>query len=269
MIKVAFVGAGRMAEAMVRGILAKGTYRPEELGCLSGSGETAGKLARATGIHHEPNLQVLVTEAEITVLACKPFQVQSLDPQLAEWTAGKCVVSVLAGIPLHHLFHRFPMVENIIRAMPNTPSSIGEGMTGYACLKAPEGKAEKAVHTILEAIGPAIQVKEPLIDAVTGVSGSGVAFVYHFVKGLRDAAAIHGIPREQAHTFAVQTLLGAARLLQDTGKSPEDLIAQVVSKGGTTEAGLAHLNAEGFEDIIHGAVAAATQRSRELSDHHQ
>ncbi len=258
-----------MAEAMVRGMIAQQACRPEEIGCMSGSGKTARTLAEATGIHHVPDMRELVTEAATSILAFKPHQLQSMPPSLADWTAGKCIISVLAGIPIHRLFHQFPMAENIIRAMPNTPSAISQGMTGYSWLKAPELSAERIIEQVLVPLGPAIEVEERLIDAVTGISGSGVAFVFEFVRGLRNAGVIQGIPEDKAHTFAIQTLLGAAMLLKQTGQSPEDLIAQVVSKGGTTEAGLTYLNSEGFEELIHGAVAAATHRSQEISGHFQ
>ena len=268
MIKVGFIGAGRMARAMVLGIIKRGELRPENLGCLSGSGASATRLASETGIHHEPDLKTLATEAHTLVLACKPHQIGQLDPKLADYTVGKTLISVLAGISLNRMFHQFPMVENIIRAMPNTPSSIGMGVTGYSCLKAPEPQAARAIEQVLRPLGLTVEVNERHIDAVTGISGSGVAFVFQFIHALSQGGIAQGLSKTDAEQMALQTVKGAAALMESNGKSPADLIAEVVSKGGTTESGLNHMQFRDFDETVAEAVAAAAHRSREISESH-
>lgn len=268
MYKVGFIGAGRMAGAMVRGILAKKTFAPHDLVTVGGDDDTAVTLADKTGIHTVDSLFDLIREAEIIVLAFKPHHLESLDSQVSEISAGKCVLSILAGVPIQRIFHHFPSASNIIRAMPNIPAAIGEGVTGYAGWKAIEGADTRAVTHILEAMGPAIAVEESQIDAVTGISGSGVAFVFQFMKALRDGGIRQGLTEEKAYTFMLQTILGAARLVDHSEQSLEALIDQVVTPGGTTAAGLAALENHDFDEIVKAAVSAATQRSKELSQAH-
>ncbi len=254
-----------MAGAMVRGILARETFPPHDLATVGGDDDTAASLATETGIHALDSLFELIRDSEILVLAFKPHHLDSLDSPVSEISAGKCILSILAGIPIQRIFHHFSSASNIIRAMPNIPAAIGQGVTGYASWKAIEGGDTRAVSHILEAMGPAIKVEESQIDAVTGISGSGVAFVFQFMKALRDGGMQQGLSVEQADAFMLQTILGAARLVGHSKQSLETLIDQVVTPGGTTAAGLAALETRDFGEIVKAAVSAATDRSRELS----
>ncbi|HEX2852949.1 MAG TPA: pyrroline-5-carboxylate reductase [Opitutaceae bacterium] len=264
MAKISFLGAGRMASAMVDGLLAKGA-RPADLACTSGPDDTARQLAARTGIAAQDDLAALLSGADAVVLACKPQQLASLDPRLIEFTAGKLVLSILAGKRLDRLVQTFPKARNVVRAMPNTPGQIGAGVTGW-CAKAPLTAAdEKLVGQILGSLGKTVALREDQLDAVTGLSGSGPAYVFEFAAALREAGIAVGLDRETAKMLAVETLLGSARLLAQSTVEAEELRNQVTSPNGTTYAGLQQMNAKDFRGLIRETVVAATARSVELS----
>jgi len=264
MSKIAFLGAGRMASAMVDGLLAKGTA-PASLICLGGSGKSAGALAARTGIAATADLAALLQETDTLVLSCKPQQLASLDPRLASLTAGKLVISVLAGKRLVSLAAKFPRARNIVRAMPNTPGQIGAGITGWSALAALSTADQEIVDNILGAMGKTVAVDEPQLDAVTAVSGSGPAYVFEFAAALREAGVSAGLSRETAYQLAVETILGAARLMAQSTADAESLRNQVTSPNGTTYAGLMRMEARDFRGLIQETVAAAKARSEELS----
>lgn len=254
-----------MARAMIRGMLAREFFKPHDLVCIGGSGTSAERLAQDSKIHLAESPASLIRDSEIVVIAFKPHQLESLDPSLAGLAAGKGILSVLAGISIDRISHHFPSASNIVRAMPNIPAAIGCGVTGYASWKALEGRDTWMVTRILEAIGQTLQVDEPHLDAVTGVSGSGVAFVYEFMIALRDGGTRLGLSEVQATELCLQTVLGSAELLKASDQSLDQLRDQVVTPGGTTEAGLNTLAAGDFSTLVKDAVSAAAERSRELS----
>jgi pyrroline-5-carboxylate reductase len=263
MPKIAFLGAGNMAAAMVEGLLAKGTP-PADLACLSGSGRTAAALAAKTGIRLAAGLQELLAGADALVVAFKPQHLAGADPQLADLTAGKLVISVLAGKPLSRLGEVFPRARAIVRAMPNTPSQIGAGITGWC--SGPLAPADRAiVELLLGAMGQSVEIPETQMDALTGVSGSGPAYVFEFAAALREAGIAAGLDPAVAEQLAIETLLGASRLLARRLASPEKLRDQVTSPNGTTFAGLQRLAARDFRGMIQETVFAAKARAQELS----
>ncbi len=265
MSKIAFLGAGNMAAAIVEGLLAKKAATAADLVCFSGSGKTAAALAARTGISQVHSLDDLLRDADTLIVAFKPQHLASADPRLAELTAGKLVLSVLAGKRLPTLAKTFPRARNIVRTMPNTPSQIGAGITGW-CVSAPLSAADRTqVETILGALGKAVEIADAQMDALTAVSGSGPAYVFEFAAALRDAGVAAGLPPATAQTLTVETLLGAARLLAHKAIEPETLRNQVTSPNGTTFAGLQRMAAHDFRGLIRETVAAAKARSEELS----
>ena len=266
MTEIAFMGAGRMASAMVNGLLIKKLYTPDQLACTSAPDGTGESLAGNTGIGYTADLHILLREPAIVVLACKPQQIEDIDPAATELTAGKLIISILAGTLLEKLKTRFPKALNIVRAMPNTPGQIGAGITCYASLNPLEAEDKVSVENILGSLGPVIQLKEEYLDAVTAVSGSGPAYVFEFVAALRDGGISAGLEPDVAYKLALETTLGAARLLAQTEESPEALRDQVTSPGGTTKAALDVFGEKKFRSIINDAVAAANRRSIELSE---
>ena len=261
----AFIGAGRMASAMVGGLLTKGVAAPQEIACIGGNDDTAEVLARRTGITAHRELAALLATADTVVLACKPQQLADLDQRLAELTAGRLVISILAGKRLARLAQTFPRARNLVRAMPNTPGQIGAGITGWCALKPLSPPDRRLVDTVLGALGAMVGLEEKDLDAVTALSGSGPAFLFEFVAALREGGVAAGLPADVAAKLAQATVLGSARLLAETGIEPEALRDQVTSPHGTTFAGLERMAARGFRDTIKETILAAKARSEELS----
>lgn len=265
MIRVAFIGAGRMAAAMIKGLLAKQYFSPKEIACTCGNDSTGPQLAKATGIQYQSDCNRLLATADTVVLACKPQQLETLDPSIANGIAGKLVISILAGIPLAQLASRFEQARNFVRAMPNTPGQIGAGITAYSTFSALSKKDTQAVQKILNALGVTLHLPEDQIDAVTAVSGSGPAYVFEFTAAFRDAALNAGLSKDVAHKLTLETVLGSARLMKKTLEDPETLRDKVTSPGGTTAAALEKFKDADLRGIINAAVAAAKKRSVELS----
>lgn len=265
MPKLAFIGAGRMASALVDGLLAQNVYAPAEIGCLSASGTSASALAARTGIRAFTALEDLLADADIVVVAFKPQHLASADPRLASLTAGRLVISVLAAKTLARLQSVFPRARALVRTMPNTPAAIGAGITGW-CTGSPLSSDDRSrVLALLKAIGREMEVPETSIDALMAVSSCGPAFVFEFTAALRDAGVAAGLAREQAQVLAIETVLGAGRLMAHTQAEPEDLRNQVTSPKGTTFAGLQRMSARDFRGMMLETVLASKARSEELS----
>lgn len=263
--RIAFLGAGNLATAIVRGLLAEKVCAPADLVCTSKGGESARKLATETGIGHEADLTRLLDGADTVIVAFKPQSLASADPRLAELTRGKLVLSVLAGKKLATLARTFPHARALVRTMPNTPAAIGAAFTPY-CSLAPLSAVDRTlVESLLNALGQYAALDESYFDALTAVGGSGPAFLFEFVAGLRDAARAAGLPEDVAYRAALETTLGAARLLARSGLPPETMRDKVTSPNGTTYAGLQVLAQRQFRDTLKETIAAATRRAGELS----
>ncbi|MBS0632270.1 MAG: pyrroline-5-carboxylate reductase [Verrucomicrobia bacterium] len=264
MSKIAFLGAGNLASAMVDGLLAQGRA-PADLVCYSASGRTAAALAARTGIAQAQSLDNLLAGADLLVVAFKPQHLAGADPRLAALSAGRLVVSVLAGKRLATLAKVFPSARNIVRAMPNTPAAIGAAITPYCSLQPLTPADRAAVEALAGAFGQHLPIGEEHMNAVTAVSGSGPAFLFEFVAALRDGGVAAGLPPEVAARLATETALGAARLLARRGVDPEVLRNQVTSPNGTTLAGLKKMEAGNFRGVLRETVLAAQARAVELS----
>ena len=263
--RIALLGAGNLASAIVRGLLAAKTCAHADLACTSKSGTSAQRLAAETGIAHEPDLGRLLAPADVVIVAFKPQALAGADPRLAELTSGKLVLSVLAGKKLARLAQSFPRARNLVRAMPNTPAAIGAGITPW-CSAQPLAPGDlDAVGKILGALGQHLPLAEEHLDAVTALSAGGPAFLFEFVAALRDGGVAAGLPRDTAQRLALETVLGSARLLARTGGEPEALRDKVVSPNGTTHAGLQVMADRRFRETLRDTVLAATRRAAELS----
>lgn len=262
---LALLGSGRLASAIVRGLLARGVCTAGDIACTSKGGETARRLAATTGIAHEPDLAALLAPADVVIVAFKPQSLTSADPRLAELTAGKLVISLLAGKRLARLAQVFPRARNLVRTMPNTPAAIGAGITPY-CPQAPLSPADRArVESLLGALGDHFELAEEHLDAVTALSAGGPAFLFEFTAALREAGIAAGLPPEVSARLANQTVIGSAQLLAHTQAEPEALRDQVVSPNGTTFAGLQVMQQREFRAILRDTILAATRRAAELS----
>jgi len=265
MDKIAFLGAGNMASAMVEGLIAKGACPPGAIACMGGSGPTAAALSSRTGIRLARSLDDLMAGAGTLVVAFKPAHLAGADPRLGPLSAGRLVISILAGKTIASLSRAFPSARNIVRSMPNTPGQIGAGMTGW-CSRAPLAAADRAaIDQVFGALGRSVELPEGQMDAFTALSGSGPAYVFEFAAALREAGAAAGLERGAAAAIATETLLGASRLLASRGADPEALRDQVTSPNGVTAAALRRLSERDFRGMVLECVLAAKARAEELS----
>jgi len=262
---IAFFGAGRMASAMIGGLIKGGICAPDQIICTSADDGTGEALAARTGIRFTRDPAELLAGADTVVLAFKPQQLKDVTPQVAAQAAGKRILSILAGSTIARLRAVFPDAANIVRAMPNTPGQIGAGITAYASMRPLDDAARADIEAILGALGEVLQLPEEQLDAVTGVSGSGPAYVFEFVAALRDGGIAAGLAPDVAYRLALQTVRGAAQLLAAVPETPEQHRDWVSSPGGTTLAGLAVMREANFRKTISDTVQAATRRSRELA----
>ena len=201
------------------------------------------------------------------VLATKPQVFPQVLPGLADAVSGDAlVISIAAGIATEVIERALPAGARVVRTMPNTPALVGAGATAIAGGQHATEDDLALAERLFQSVGVAVRVDEPSIDAVTGLSGSGPAYVFAMIEALRDAGVREGLPEETAFLLASQTVLGAARLLVEEGERPEVLRERVTSPGGTTRAGLDALARAGFDNAIAGAVRAATRRSAELGE---
>jgi len=260
-----FIGAGRMASAIVGGLLSAGRAKPADLRCTCGADPTGPDLAARTGIGYAAGIGEALDGADLVLLACKPQQLAELPEALAGGTAGKLVLSILAGTTLERLRTVAPAARNVVRIMPNTPAQVGKGVSAYASA-APLADGDLAsVEILLSAMGDFVAVPESDLDAVTALSGSGPAYVFEFVRVLAAAGEDLGLAPEVAARLARRTLTGSAALLEARSEaSPAALVREVTSPGGTTEAALARLEGR-FQTLLTDALHAARDRSRELA----
>ena len=265
MDEIAFLGAGSMAAAMVDGLLAKGTYAPGKIICMGGLGASAPALSKRTGIRLARSQEELLSGADTLVVAFKPQNLAGVDVRLGALAAGRLVVSVLAGKRLEALTQAFPKARNVVRSMPNTPGQIGAGLTGW-CASRPLAPADRhTLEQIFGALGRAIELPESQMDAFTAISGCGPAYVFEFVAALRDAGLAVGFEPAAAKLLAVETLIGASKLLDARNVDPEVLRSEVTSPNGVTAAGLRRMADRDLRGIIREAIIAAEARSEELS----
>lgn len=262
-----FIGAGRMATALVRGMLRAGTTTPPAISASDPLASTRASLQEETGVFvTDSNLEV-ARRSNILVLAVKPQSMASVLSELRhEIGHDHLVISIAAGVSLATLTAGIGAERRLVRVMPNTPALLGEGASGYCLGSHVRPTDEDVVRACLVAVGRAYRVPENLLDAVTGLSGSGPAFVYVMIEALSDGGVRMGLPRDIATALAAQTLLGAAKMVLETGEHPGVLKDQVTSPGGTTIAGLHAMERGGVRASLIDAVEAATRRSAELAE---
>ena len=262
---IAFVGAGNMAGALIRGLIGTATVPADQIIAADPDEARLSLLESELGIRVTRDNGEAVREATVVVLAIKPQVFAQVLPSIATAMGSETLlVSIAAGISTRMLEGAVPPGSRVIRTMPNTPALVGAGATAIAAGSHASDADLEIAETLFRSVGISVRVPEAQIDAVTGLSGSGPAYVFAMIEALRDAGVREGLPEEIALRLASQTVFGAARLLLDEGEAPEVLRERVTSPGGTTRAGLDALAQAGFTDAIVGAVRAATRRSVEL-----
>jgi pyrroline-5-carboxylate reductase len=261
--RIAFIGAGKMATAIAGGLV-KGGIATEKIVAYDIFPEALEAFATKTGVQNKADsVQKVLEGSEIVILAVKPQNISDAMSAAAGSISGKLLISIAAGIRIEQLLE-LSGCERIIRVMPNTPALIGEGISAYAVSANVSGRDIAMAEKVLSAVGEFCRVKEDLMDAVTGLSGSGPAYVFEFIQSLADGGVNAGLPRDTALRLAVKTVYGAAKMLLETGEHPAVLKEQVTSPGGTTARGLGVMSRNAFNGIIIDAVAAAAERSAEL-----
>jgi pyrroline-5-carboxylate reductase len=263
---IGFIGGGNMATAMIKGMLAARSYRPEQICASDVDPAKRAALKRAFKIAAVADNVPVVRTAAVVVLAVKP---QVMDAVLADLqpavTRRSLIVSIAAGIPTARIERALGESTRVVRVMPNTPALLGQGMSVAVRGRYATAADERLVVKLFRTVGRAQAVgDERLLDAVTGLSGSGPAYVYLMAEALIAGGTAAGLTPGNASELALQTVAGAAAMLQQSGETPQRLREMVTSPGGTTLAGLTELEQRGFTDAVVAAVLAATARAGEL-----
>jgi pyrroline-5-carboxylate reductase len=263
--RIGFLGAGKMATALARGWLAAGLVTPDRLLASDPLAEAREAFHRDTGVPALEDSLAVVARSDLVVLAVKPQNVAAVLTEVRSALTGRhCLVSIAAGVTLRQLAEQVGPGCRLVRVMPNTPCLVGASASAYAPAETATAADACLVEKLLSAVGRAVRLPEKLLDAVTGLSGSGPAFVYVMIEALSDGGVRMGLPRDVATLLAAQTVLGSARMVLETGLHTGMLKDMVASPGGTTIAGLHALERGGLRGAIMDAVEAATRRAAEL-----
>jgi len=262
---IGFIGAGNMAEAMIRGLVRGGHVEASRIAASAPRQERLDELKRVYGIDVTTNNREVVQRCGIVVLSVKP---QILDKVLREVgdqiKPGALVVSIAAGIDTAAIEEAIADGVHVVRAMPNTPALVGAGATAVAPGKHASATDLATARALFDAVGITVELDESHLDAVTGLSGSGPAYIFLILEALADAGVKVGLSRRNAQRLAAQTVMGSAKLLLETDEHPGKLKDMVTSPGGTAIAGLHTLEQGGLRTTLINAVETATKRAREL-----
>lgn len=263
-MRIGFIGAGKLAACIAQGVIRAGVASRDEVVASARTAKRRDWFAKEVGVRVMEDNAEVVGASEVLIFATKP---QDLPPALggvAHGLGDRLVISVAAGVRLEDLQALAGPLSPIVRVIPNTPSLVGKGAAAYALGSTAETKHARMVETIFGAVGDVHAVKEELLDAVVGLSGSGPAYVLMMIEALSDGGVLMGLPRSLALQLAAQTVSGAAEMVRVTCLHPTVLRETVTSPGGTTAAALEVLEKAAFRAAVQGAVRAATERSREL-----
>ena len=263
-MKIAFIGGGAMGEAMVKCLLTKKVAAPQDMVVSDVSPLRRELLSREYGVSTLSDNRKAVANVDLIVLAVKPQNLPRVMEEIKTPSPEQLVLSIVAGATLSSLCQGLNH-SSVIRAMPNMPAQIGEGMTIWTATAETEQKQKKLAQTVLGALGKEIYVAdEKYLGMATALSGSGPAYVFLFIEALIDAGVHIGLPRDMAQELVIQTILGSTRTVEKTGKHPADLRNMVTSPGGTTTEALLQLEKGRFRSLLLKAVAAAYKKAERL-----
>ncbi|HAF45970.1 MAG TPA: pyrroline-5-carboxylate reductase [Gallionellaceae bacterium] len=264
-MKICFIGGGNMANALIGGMLGKG-YAAAQIDVVEINEENRAKLQSQFGVRATDSLAEGVAGSDVVVLAVKPQQLREVAQALAALLEGQLLISIAAGIRAGDLA-RWAGSQAVVRAMPNTPALVQSGMTGLYALPAVSAAQRGQAQDILAAVGETLWVDdEPMLDAVTAISGSGPAYVFYFIEAMQQAAYELGVEESQARQMVLDTFLGATKLAENSSDEVATLRARVTSKNGTTERALLTMDANRVKQDIVDAIHAAAKRSKEMGD---
>ncbi len=264
-LSIGFLGAGRMATALARGFVVSGVAQPGKIVASDVYPAARASFSEEVGARTTESNAEAVQDSQVVVLAVKPHQVVDALKEIApDFSGDKLLVSIAAGVTLDQLQACLPEGARAVRVMPNTPALVGASASGFALGSSATLDDAALTERLLSSVGVAFQVKEELLDAVTGLSGSGPAYVYLMIEALSDGGVAAGLPRDIATKLAAQTLLGGAKMALETGQHPGALKDMVTSPGGTTIEGVHELEKAGLRAALMNAVRAAAKKSRQL-----
>lgn len=265
-MEIGLIGCGRMGSALIGGIAKSDITTSSDIIVFDPNPDSMASTINNCGASAATSNVDLASRAETILLAVKPQYITQILKEIApSLNKDHLLISIAAGITLEKMEQACPAGTRFIRAMPNTPALIGLGATGIAPGNHASTRDLELASQLLQSVGIVSITQEPQLDAVTGLSGSGPAYVYTFIESLAMQAEKEGLAIEEAIKLATQTVIGAARMVEQTDMTPRELVEQVTSPGGTTLAGLAALKQHGFEKSIAAGVHAATERSREIA----
>lgn len=264
-LRIGFLGAGKMAAALAKGIVKGGVARPEDLIASDVFEGARTSFANDVGCKVTNWNGEVADFANVLIIAVKPDQVEGVLRELAgKITEQHVVISIAAGVTLSRLAGALQSGMRVVRVMPNTPALVGASASAFALGGSATNEDAALVQKIFSAVGVAFQVKESLLDAVTGLSGSGPAYGYAIIEALSDGGVAAGLPRDISTKLAAQTMLGAAKMVLETGQHPGSLKDMVTSPGGTTIEGLHELEKGRLRGTLMNAVRAAAEKSKKL-----
>lgn len=263
--KIAFIGAGKMAEALIGGLIAKGVFSKDEIVACAPSEGTRKHMEETYGIDMYPSAKDVVHIARLVVLAVKPKQVPLVfSEDGVSMTSDQVLISIVAGLTLDKMSGYVPDAK-IVRVMPNHCCMVLEGAMGYTCGPGLTEEDRNETSTILSSVGLAVEVSEEYMDAITGIAGSSPAFMYMVIDAMADAGVLNGLSRADSIRLAAQSMLGAAKMVLETGKHPDLLKDEVCSPGGTTIVGVKTLEDDGLRSAMISAVDNTVAKSRRMS----
>ena len=264
--KLAVLGTGKMGQALVAGLLASGWRKPEEITVTARSPERIAELSERYGVETTLDNALAATGADVVVLAVKPQDIDALLSEISDHvTPQQTILSIVAAIPTAHIEAHLSMEVPVVRAMPNTPSVVHEGVAGIAGGRHAEDKHVALAGEVLTHVGRVVVVPENYLDAVTAISGSGPAYFALLAEAMIEAGILLGLSREISTELVVQTMLGSAKLLRDEKMHPVELREMVTSPGGTTTRAIQVLEQSGVRAAFLNAIQAAMERSQELA----
>lgn len=266
-MRIGFIGAGNMAEALMKGIISAGLATKEEVTAGEVIKERRDSIARSLNVKVTSDNVEVARSAHILVMAVKPQHMATVLEELKPYlNSDHLIISIAAGIKISYIESRLNAGVRVVRVMPNQPCLVGASASAFALGKFAKPEDKDYVMRFLQSVGVAFPVEEKLLDAVTGLSGSGPAFVYLVIEAMADGGVLAGLPRDIATKLAAQTVLGAAKTVLDTGIHPAVGKDMVASPAGTTIEGLRVLEEAGVRGAFIDAVEAAAKRSTELGE---
>lgn len=265
-MNIGFIGCGNMAQAMIGGILKAGLVNPENIIASDPYAKFLADMKSRYGINTAAENNTVAGFSDIIVLAVKPFKYGDVIAEVKDLVKpGAIIVTIAAGISIDFVEKAFGKAIKVVRTMPNTPALVGEGMAAVCCNKEVSQAELETVVKIFESFGKAEVIEERLMDAIPAISGSSPAYVYMFIEALADGGVLQGIPRDKAYKLAAQAVLGAAKMVLETGEHPGSLKDKVCSPGGTTIEAVYTLEKNNFRGTVISAMESCTEKAIKLS----